>query len=100
MFLILVKVPGINTRRRTNYPAVNSDMIPVGSSNDMGGTPNFGELSGEFKESHNEYRIEMQPITDDEIIQMERLAMASTCGEGVDLQDTIARIGKIYFVYL
>lgn len=95
IFVILTKVPGINARQRADYPMANSDMISGGSSNDISGKANFGELGGEFKESHNDYRIEMQPITDNEINQMEELAIAHACGGGVDLQDTIHRIGNI-----
>ena len=65
----------------------------VGANNDTTYMGNLEQLGGKFQDPPNEYKIEMQPITGNEINQMGELVIANACRGGIDLQDTIERIG-------
>jgi hypothetical protein len=85
-------VPGITPRRKANYPAANSEVISITSQNGI--KPNFAKVDEDFKESHNGYRIEINNITDEAIQHIEELASSNACpGGGIDIQNTICRIG-------
>ena len=43
--------------------------------------------------SQNEYKIEVNAITDETIQQIEELALSNACAGGIDIQNTINRIG-------
>ena len=89
-------MPGITPRRKPNYPIPGSDVISITSQNDTRIKPKFAKVDEEFKESHNGYRMEMKAITDDAIQQIEELAISNACpGGGIDMQNTISRIGII-----
>ena len=43
--------------------------------------------------SQNEYKIEVNAITDETIQQIEELALSNACAGGIEIQNTINRIG-------
>ena len=43
--------------------------------------------------TQNEYKIEVNAITDETIQQIEELALSNACAGGIDIQNTINRIG-------
>ena len=69
-------------------------MISAGSCNDVSNKAKFDELGGELRDGHNDYRIEMQFLNNDEINQVEEFAMANGPAVSVDLQATAGSIGE------
>ena len=50
--------------------------------------------------SQNEYKIEVNAITDETIQQIEELALSNACTGGIDIQNTINRIGIFQVIFM
>ena len=50
--------------------------------------------------SQNEYKIEVNAITDETIQQIEELALSNACSGGIDIQNTIKRIGIVQVIFI
>ena len=50
--------------------------------------------------TQNEYKIEVNAITDETIQQIEELALSNACAGGIDIQNTINRIGIFLVIFM
>ena len=77
-----------------------SDMMSGGSCNDINSKGMLNGLEGDVEGAHIGHIMEMGPITNDEINQMEEIAITTACGGDVDIETAAERIGQLTFVYL
>ena len=93
IFVYQQKAPGINSRRKTDYQIARPDLISVGSCNDISSNGIKGGIGGDAGGTHSDYIMEMGPITNDEINQIEELAVATACGEDIGIDIGAVRRG-------
>ena len=73
----------------------------MNSQHDSRALPTLGKLrDSSHSGSQNEYKIEMNAITDETIQQIEELALSNACSGGIDIQNTINRIGILQFTFM
>ena len=65
----------------------------MNSHHDSRVLPSLGKPRDSSQGSQNEYKIEVNAITDETIQQIEELALSNACAGGIDIQNTINRIG-------
>ena len=89
------KAPGINSRRKADYPIAHPDLISVGSCNDISSKGILGGIGGDVGGTHSDYIMEMGPITKVETNQIEELALGNACGEDIGIDTAAERIGQL-----
>ena len=75
-------------------------MLSINSPHDSRALPTLGKLRDSTQGSQNEYKIEMNAITDETIQEIEELALSNACAGGIDIQNTINRIGILQVIFM
>ena len=75
-------------------------MLSINSQHDSRALPSLGKPRDSSQGSQNEYKIEVNAITDETIQQIEELALSNACAGGIDIQNTINRIGILQVTFM
>ena len=75
-------------------------MLSINSKHDSRGLPSLGQPRDLSQGTQNEYKIEVNAITDETIQQIEELALSNACAGGIDIQNTINRIGIFLVIFM
>ena len=100
VYIYQQKVPGINSRWKTDYPIAHPDLISVGSCTDISSKGLIGGIGGDVGGTHSDNIIETGPITNIEINQIEEIIPATACGEDIGIDTEAERIGQLSFFIL